>query len=229
MNEQERAEEHLKTIRRLMERASIYRAISAPTALVGGMLSLAVTCVYIIWLRSHNAESDDAHVLLNPGSDIFVPLWLLVLLVTMAANTFFIVKGAKSRGEPVLSASMKAALFALAPGFVAGAAMTTLFLLPNLESWSNFVLALVWSGFYGMALLATGSFAPRSLILMGWSFFLAALLGLLVLRFDGNLTASLSGSDSSIPAAAFMAITFGCFHLIYAICVWPRPGATSEV
>jgi len=34
MNEQERAEEHLRTIRRLMERGTIYRAISAPTALV---------------------------------------------------------------------------------------------------------------------------------------------------------------------------------------------------
>ena len=38
MNERTRAEEHLRVIRSLMERATIYRAISAPTALVGGLL-----------------------------------------------------------------------------------------------------------------------------------------------------------------------------------------------
>ena len=36
MNERLAAEEHLRVIRSLMERATVYRAISAPTALVGG-------------------------------------------------------------------------------------------------------------------------------------------------------------------------------------------------
>ena len=40
MNEQSRAEEDLRVIRTLMERAATYRAISAPTALVGGILSI---------------------------------------------------------------------------------------------------------------------------------------------------------------------------------------------
>jgi hypothetical protein len=34
------AEEHLRVIRSLMEKATIYRAISAPTAFVGGLASL---------------------------------------------------------------------------------------------------------------------------------------------------------------------------------------------
>jgi hypothetical protein len=52
MHERERAEEDLRVIRTLMERATIYRAISAPTALAGGVL--AVTLTAIIWVREHH-------------------------------------------------------------------------------------------------------------------------------------------------------------------------------
>ena len=41
MNDRFRAEEDLRVIRTLMERATVYRAISAPTALVGGVLSIS--------------------------------------------------------------------------------------------------------------------------------------------------------------------------------------------
>jgi hypothetical protein len=38
MNDRARAEEDLRVIRTFMERATTYRAISAPTAMVGGIL-----------------------------------------------------------------------------------------------------------------------------------------------------------------------------------------------
>ena len=40
MSDRARAEEDLRVIRSLMERATIYRAISAPTAFVAGVLSI---------------------------------------------------------------------------------------------------------------------------------------------------------------------------------------------
>ena len=47
MDERHRAEEHLRVIRTLMERATIYRAISASTALIGGLIALGLTST--IW------------------------------------------------------------------------------------------------------------------------------------------------------------------------------------
>ncbi len=38
------AEEHLRVIRSLMERGTIYRAISAPVALAGGLCSIGGLC-----------------------------------------------------------------------------------------------------------------------------------------------------------------------------------------
>ena len=46
------AEEHLRVIRTLMERATVYRAISAPTAFFGGSIAIALTA--FIELREHH-------------------------------------------------------------------------------------------------------------------------------------------------------------------------------
>jgi hypothetical protein len=215
MNEQERAEEHLRTIRRLMERATIYRAISAPTALVGGLLSLVAGVIYpMLRTPARGSYTPDAH-------RIFICLWLLVLLLTAATNTLFIVLGAKRRNEPVFTASMKAALLALSPPFLLAATIT---FRAEWYGGEDFPMSYIWATCYGLGLLATSYFAPRSLIFLGWAFLLSGIAGMvvsgLVINWFGN---------PPFPAAFFMALTFGLFHLIYAACAWPRKGAAPEL
>jgi hypothetical protein len=216
MNEQERAEEHLRTIRRLMERATIYRAISAPTALVGGLLSLVASVVYpILRTPDHGMYTDDSR-------HIFLWVWLLVLLLTASTNTLFIVLGARRRNEPVFSASMKAALIALTPPFLLAATIT--FSGEWNPDW-DFDISVIWAICYGLGLLATSYFAPRSLMLLGWAFLLAGIAGILVSEF----ILYWFGHLNPYPASYFMALTFGLFHLIYALCAWPRKGAAPEL
>jgi len=221
MNEQERAEEHLKTIRRLMERATIYRAISAPSALVGGLLSLAAS--FATWVHLNPAV---------PGTDhknFYLWLWLLVLVLTAATNTLFIVLGAKKRNEPVFSASMKAALIALAPALLLGAVLTCLLAAADDDPGLYLFQSVIWATCYGLGLLATGHFAPRSLTLLGWAFLSAGIAGFTWMYLDlaGGTTYSF-GYGSALPSTLFMATTFGLFHLIYAAGAWPRKGATQE-
>jgi hypothetical protein len=215
MNEQERAEEHLKTIRRLMERATIYRAISAPTALSGGLFSFAVSILLLASSHSYLPFAD------RQSEPIFMVLWMLVLLMTAATNALFIILGAKKRNEPVFSASMKAALVALAPALIAGAAVTAL--LPAVDDF-EVLIGIIWATSYGLGLLATSSFAPRSLVWLGVAFFLSGLAGMVCLRFCSTL----STISPLVIASLFMAATFGLFHLIYAVCVWPRDGSMPE-
>ena len=173
MNEQERAEEHLRTIRRLMERGTIYRAISAPTALVGGLLSL----------------------------------------------------GARRRNEQVFSTSMKAAFTALAPPFLVAAVLTLLFDVAASDPLNEITLSITWAICYGLGLLATSHFAPRSLTILGWAFLVTGLATTLVVRYASNpLLQTLDARDTVL----FMAGTFGLYHLIYAACAWPRTGAAPE-
>ena len=89
------AEEHLRIIRSLMERATIYRAISAPTALVGGLASLAVgSLLHFAPQRVSFADpiSDEATV--------FLVAWGLVLLLTGGANFWFLTREARRPGGP---------------------------------------------------------------------------------------------------------------------------------
>lgn len=210
MSPRAEAEQHLRVIRTLMERATIYRAISAPTALIGGILALVAAGGSLLWLQAGgNAALPTSH---------FVWLWLCVLAVTLIANTAFVWQEAHARGASMISPSMRLALWSVLPVLLAAGAFTTLEVSP-------LVMSVWWALFYGLALLATAHFSPRSLRILGWAFLATGLLGVLFLRF---------ASADDVPAAAgdmgsmIMGGTFGLYHIIYALCAWPRRSDTTE-
>src|ERR1035437_11023706 len=104
MNQDASAEEDLRVIRALMERANTYRAISAPSALVAGILStLAAGAVY------YNNE-----VRLVLGRTVrpreFVFLWILVLFIAAIVNAFLVRREARLTNRPFISSGMRMAL-----------------------------------------------------------------------------------------------------------------------
>ena len=78
----------------------------------------------------------------------------------------------------------------------------------------------VWIGFYGLALIATQHFAPRSLVFLGWAFLITAAAMIVASRQLEYYATPL------VPNLA-MGVTFGLYHLIYAACVW-KPPAPAE-
>ena len=199
------AEEHLRVIRSLMEKATIYQAISAPTALVGGILSTILGGIlYFQWDRPRSSSAE--------GGLVFVGCWVVVLVLTGAVNGWFIYREAKRREEKFISPGMKKALWALFPSLLCGAAFT-LFFLNNYRLLPPF-----WMIFYGLALLATTHFSPRAIPRLGWSFLAAGLL-LLGLAFDGY--SQFRGRVLASPNLLMLA-TFGGMHLVYAVCTWGR-------
>ena len=218
MMDRAEAEEHLRVIRGLMEKATLYRAISAPTAVLGGTLSTVVGLL-LAFPFSANAE--------HPAW-FFVP-WLCVLAITGGANTYFIHREATRRGDPFLSPGMKMALTALAPSHLVAAFLTVLALVGTGGTHtSRIYLALpsVWCVAYGLGLLAMHHFAPRSLICLGWAFLVAglALGSAFFFGFGAILPAGLHLAQIANLA---MAGTFGLFHVVYGLCAWPR-GARAE-
>jgi hypothetical protein len=208
------AEENLRVIRVLIERATIYRAISAPTALMAGFLSiLATLAVYI------NDETS-----FNIGRRIrareFATIWLVVLVLALAANTFFVWREAKRSGRPFISSGMKLALRTIVPNLLIPAAFTGWFFATGYLGGQELELVVIWIAFYGLALLSTAIFAPHSLVLLGWAFLLSAL----------AIPAFVNGLEqlsTNLPNSA-MGFTFGLYHLIYAICSWPRKRAAMS-
>lgn len=213
MNERAAAEEHLRVIRSLMERATIYRAISAPTALVGGITALLVTG-YLFW-RSRAGTGLSTTAM----SREFTASWLVAPAIGVAANTLFLWRGAVRGQRPFFSPGLRLALRSISPSILLAAVFTfAVARAPNVVVPT--VLTVSWILLYGLALLATSAFSPRSLSILGWCFVLSGCLCLLLLS-----TRSVGGEtlwDSHDQATLAMGLTFGIFHLVYAACTWTR-------
>jgi hypothetical protein len=203
MTDSDHASRQLRVIRSLMERATLYRSLSAPTALVGGLLSLGgfATAYYA---KHHRHEP------LLAGE--FLIVWLAILGLTCLTNALFIWRDACRRDELFFSSGMKCALASLAPPFFSAGVLTILF------HASPVHLALAWITLYGLGLLATQHFAPRSLVLLGLTFLLTgcALLATWKHFFMPNPHVP----PSALVVSGIMAATFGGFHLAYAAVVW---------
>lgn len=194
------AEENLRVIRSLMEKATIYRAISAPAALLGGTISVIVAMA--AWGG------------FLPVGLTFTATWLAVLAFTSAANLWLLRRDAHRRGEVFVSPGMRLALRAMLPALLAGG----LCLFLEAEGGAP-LLATMWLLLYGVSLLAAAHFAPSSVRVLGRVFFATGALLLLggALVFDWW-----RGTHQESAAHLLMGATFGLFHLIYAACTWPR-------
>ena len=213
MDERSRAEEHLRVIRSLMERATIYRAISAPTALVAGVLSILSTAIVYV-------NNDVKLIFGRPvGPREFALIWIDVLILVLAANSFFVWREARYDGRPFVSPGMKLALRAVAPTLLIPMAFTIWFFKRGYLGGQELELVVVWVVFYGLALLSTALFAPRSLTLLGWAFLLTGIAIPVLI----NLLDELAGD---VPTVV-MGLAFGLYHLVYAAPTWPRRAASA--
>jgi len=219
------AEDHLRIIRSLMEKATIYRAVSAQAALIGGVLA-AVAGGFLAG-RNDPFVKALASTMLSANAEVygFQLKWIAVLALCLAANLFFLYREAERRGEPFVSPGMRTALLAMVPSLFTGAVVTSL--------WARDFLPQMWMIFYGLAVLSTAHFAPGSLIRLGWAFLLT---GLTLAIVNGETYMGLrehlpDGLPKQAPGWTYpdllMACIFGGYHLIYAACTLLRAPAAE--
>jgi hypothetical protein len=215
MSTTEAALENLRIIRSLMEKAHIYRAVSAPAALTGGVLAL-IASGWPVW-----------HALKNNGDaamcdQCFLETWLIILAIASTLNIFLLAKEARRRNQPFISAGMRMALRAFVPPLLVGGCVGIglIVFLHNLA-----LAALIWALCYGLALLCTASFSPRSLVRLGWAFVITGLLTFFA--WAANSDVRLLASDLG-PASLVMGLTFGLLHIIYALAVFFSTNPVEE-
>ena len=197
-----------------MERATTYRAISAPSALVAGLLStLAAGAVYY---------NNEVKLVLGRtvGPREFAVIWIAVLIVAAVANAFFVWREANAGGRPFISSGMKLTLRAISPNLLIPAAFTLWFFETGYLGARELELVTIWVAFYGLTLLSTALFAPRSLAILGWAFLLSSVSIPVLMNTIDNLT-------DDVPDTV-MGVTFGLFHLIYAAATWRRKSDETD-
>jgi hypothetical protein len=207
------AEQNLGAIRGLIERAEIYRSVSARTALIGGVLSILTAGA--IYLNDEVTRIWDRPV--RPRELAFA--WLGVLFLTVTVSKLFLRGAARESGGAVNSRRMKLALRTIAPYLVIPAAFTGWFLTTGYLGAAEQDLVVVWIAFYGLMLLSTALFAPRSLALLGWAFLLTSL--------SVPVFSDIIDNRVGAVPTVLMGVTFGLYHLIYAALNWPRKPVTQ--
>ncbi len=196
--------DHLRVIRTLMERSSIYRAVSAPAALIGGVLSLGVA----IYGISQNILTKQF------GNHEIIFTWLGVLVITSIINLLLLMREAGSKGQPFITDGLRMALRAIVPPMLTGG------VLGGGMIWFGHSIALgaiVWVLCYGLALQATVSFAPRSIIRLARAFLISGQLAAVVFFIRNQQGMSPWREDE---ASLTLGLTFGLFHIIYGIAVF---------
>ena len=207
MSTTEAALENLRIIRSLMEKAHIYRAVSAPAAMTGGVLALLAAA----WPVQHAISGKGESLF---GDSVFLGLWRGIFGGATAMNLALLAREAARRSQPFVSEGMRMALRAIAPPMLVGG-VVGIGLIVILHDLT--LAALIWVLCYGLALLATAGFSPRSLVRLGWAFVMAGLVLFLAWATTGDIR--LLSSDEA-PASAVMGLTFGLLHVIYALAVF---------
>ena len=218
MTEREQAADHLKVIRSLMERATVYRTISWPTALAGG--SLAVILSAVLFLREqadiNNGTMEEKGI--SPGA--WIICWMVALALTALFNVFLISRKSRQEGRPFFSSGLRMALRAFVPPMLAGGIIGIALAL----SVTPAIGASLWVIFYGMALLATRGLAPVSIPRLGWVLLVVGLAAFLYSWSDGahplpGLGIPEHMESPMLEANLIMGTCFGLVHLVYGLMV----------
>lgn len=210
----EKAAEHLRIIRELMERPIRQTTRSGASAVIAGLLALAGSAAtYLLigpnlkWNIVPSPCFSMWHVLAAYiyAIKLVGVIWWGVLVLAAATDLVITWRRTRKLGQSYWRRAQWQTAQAIAPGFIVGGLLTVfLFNRGGLE-----YIPFTWMVFYGMAVWSAGLLGIIEVKLLGAAFMAAGLVGL-VWFID-------------YPVAA-MAVTFGGFHLIYGVVVWARHG-----
>jgi len=146
------------------------------------------------------------------GPRQFASAWLIVLAITLASGASLSLRSARPGGNPSGVTRLKFVLSGIAPYLLIPAAFTAWFFGTGYLGGTELDLVVVWIAAYGLVLVSTVAFAPRSIVLLGWACLLTAVgVPLLEEKLDlwiGDMPSLLMG------------LTFGLYHCIYAVFNW---------
>lgn len=193
MNE-EWAQNHLKTIRTLMERAAVYRRAMGPIALLTGAMGVAGGLIG--WGFQWNAI----------GS--FILFWTLWAVVTLVAVFLGVRVQALRDREPIWSPPTRRVALALFPPLFLGLVVSLVAgLLSDALGQSHVLLISLWIALFGVALHGAGFFMQRGIRFVGYVFLaVGAALGV------GEAWVGIPWDPHFL-----MGLTFGGLHLVYGV------------
>lgn len=145
----ERAMDNLQFIRRAMERAGSFTAVSG-----WGQVVIGVTGALAAWLASRQASGIN-----------WLATWVVAAIVSMGVGVVTTGMKARAMGEPIRSGPGRKFVLSLAPPLVAGAVLTAVLF----HAGAHEVLPGMWLLLYGAGIITAGTNSVRVVPVMGAS------------------------------------------------------------
>lgn len=159
---QEHAIDNLRYIRRTMERAGSFTAVSGVGGVVMGLLALAAA-----WL----ASAVDA-----PGGMRWLDVWMAAAIAAVVVGVATAAQKSRRAGLPLVSGPGRKFVAGFAPAMLAGGLLTAVLF----REGHTALLPGVWMLLYGTAVVSGGSASVRIVPLMGAGFMALGAVSLLL-------------------------------------------------
>ncbi len=173
-----------------------YTNLSGIAAILSGIVAIiGCGCSYFI-MQQHAVQSISWEL---------VAIWTLVFLASVIANVYFICRKARKTGEPAWSRLARLIIYALSPSFLVGASFTLFLAYEGHALW----IPGFWMVTYGLGVWSAGLFSIPEPRWLGAAFMIT---GLITLFFFVEYS------------LIMLAISFGCYHIIYGIRLFLRYG-----
>jgi len=147
--DREQAKETLAYIRRTMESASSFTAVSG-----WGLVGVGVVGLVAAWVASRG------------GDPAALRVWIPAAAVSIAIAVVSNVSKAKRTDVPIWTGAMRRLVWVMAPALAAGAMMTGVLA----RDGAGYLLPGMWLALYGAGVTAGGELSIRSIRWMGLSF-----------------------------------------------------------
>lgn len=145
----ERAMDNLQFIRRTMERAGSFTAVSG-----WGQVVIGVTGALAAWLASRQGNAVN-----------WLATWAVAAVVSMGVGVVTTAMKARAIGEPIRSGPGRKFVLSLAPPLLAGAVLTAVLFAAG--DWA--LLPGMWLLLYGAGIVTAGTNSVRVVPVMGFS------------------------------------------------------------
>jgi len=156
--DRESAKETLAYIRRTMESASSFTAVSGWGLIMVGFVGLLAA--WLAWSGTHDAD---------------LRIWLPTAGISIALACIFNIRKAKQTDVPIWSGAIRRLVWVMAPALAAGAVLTVALA----RGGSEHLLPGMWLALYGAGVTAGAEFSIRAIRWMGVSFLLLGAAALL--------------------------------------------------
>lgn len=198
---QEKYQQDLDHIKRMMEKSSRFISLSGLSGVVAGTIGLVGAFVAYLMLEQYKLDSyyDDNRLdhVLN-----FVVLALVILFAALGSGSFFTLRKSKRLGLSIWTSTSKQVLVSLAvPLFVGG-----IFCIALIVSGYFSFIAPAMLLFYGLALINASKYMWDDIKYLGYLELLLGLISSFVLNYG----------------LLFWAIGFGILHILYGLILYKK-------